>query len=158
MYDDKGKKDDSGHESKNLKWSANYTSYSSSVNHTYSITNPYEWALNTCSNANLTPFKDRIQNYRPFTNVGTVDGLGGKRVKALGIGPVTLTDKKGATYTLKDVLYVPEHATPIISLMKARRNGFRFSFVDDIDSGCLLTHPNSGIELFGHSQRYSLRF
>ena len=98
------------------------------------------------------PFKDRIQNYRQFENVGTVKGLGGKRVTALGSGTVTLTDEKGTTYTFEDVLYVPEHSQPIISLMKIRKSGFDFHFLGDHDEGdFLLSHPSSGIEFVGHA-------
>jgi len=135
-----------------LKWNANHTSYSSSSNHSLVATDPFEWIVDSASNADIMPFKDRIRNYRSFEHVGTVKGLGGKRVTALGSGSVTLTGENGAIYTLEDVLYVPEHTQPILSLMKIRKHGFDFHFLSDYDEGdFLLSHPSSGIEFVGHA-------
>jgi hypothetical protein len=67
-------------------------------------------------------------------------------------GSVTLTDEKGATYTVEDVLYVPEDSQPIISLMKIRKHGFDFHFLGGHDVGdFLLSLSSSHIEFVGHA-------
>jgi len=50
-----------------------------------------------------------------------VKGFAGKAEIARGTGSITLTDKAGNRFTLKDVVYVPESPDQILSLMKLRR-------------------------------------
>ena len=84
---------------------------------------PYTWAYDTGSNAHIQPFKNRIQNYKPFEIQEAVYGVGGRQSRALGIGFVTMTDSQGRRYTVKEVLYVPNAEKPILSMAKAMRQG-----------------------------------
>jgi Integrase core domain len=135
-------------------WQALVTHFTTSVNLTTTTSSdPYEWIVDSASNAHITPHKDRIENYRSLDRVGTVKGFGGKSVTAHGSGSVTLTDANNVRYTIKDVLYVPESTTSILSLMKLRRSGFNFHFLpDDQDDGdFLLSSNNSNFQLLGHA-------
>ena len=92
---------------------------------------PYEWIVDSAANVFVMPYKNRIQNYRPFEEACLVRGIGGKSVLALGSGRVTLTDICGFRYTLKNVLYVPDAETPILSLMQLRNQGIDFEFLPE---------------------------
>jgi hypothetical protein len=68
------------------------------------------------------------------------------------MGSVTLTDSQGHKHTLKDVVYVPSSAEPILSLMKLKKTGFGFHFLDDHDEGdFLLSNKHSHFEVVGHA-------
>jgi hypothetical protein len=134
-------------------WRANVTQYTPSVNLVtrYSADNT-EWVVDTASNTCLTPFKDRLERYDEFDNIGSVRGVGGKRVFAYGTGSVTMTDPNGNHYTVKDVLYVPQSSGSIISLMKVKKDGLGFRFLDDNDDGdFLLSSSSTNFELVGHA-------
>src|SRR6202035_4439207 len=94
-----------------------------------------------------------IDNYKPFANIEEVKGLGGKLVKALGSGTVTLTNSQSRKHTLQNVLYVPEVKAPILSFMKLRCEGTNVYFTT-IDEFTL-----SGISfaLLGHADNDILR-
>lgn len=126
---------------------ANVTQYTPSVNHTFvPPQNSKEWVVDSASNANITPFKSRLHNFQPFATQGTVKGLGGKRVSALGSGSVTLVDKEGNTHLLSDVLYVPESSANILSLVKMKEIRFRF-----LEGDFLLTSQHTAFELLGNA-------
>jgi hypothetical protein len=57
-----------------------------------------------------------------------VTGLGGRSVSARGSGSVTLTDQMGNKYTIKNVLYVPDHDSNLLSMMQLQRQGLNFAF------------------------------
>jgi len=84
---------------------------------------PHTWVYDTGSNAHIQPFKNRIQNYKPFEMQEAVYGVGGRQSKALGIGSVTMTDPQGRKYAVQEVLYVPDAEKPILSMAKALRQG-----------------------------------
>src|SRR5436305_6824472 len=89
-----------------------------------STSDPQAWIVDTAANAYITPFKERLHNYREFLNSNekvAVKGFAGKAEIARGTGSITLTDKAGNRFTLKDVVYVPESPDQILSLMKLRR-------------------------------------
>jgi len=112
---------------------ANITRFVANSASTSPEINPYQWIVDSASNANLTPFRFRLQNYRPFPQITRVTGIGGNSVSALGSGSVTLTDDTGHKYTIKNILYVPDHDTPILSLMKIREQSLDFAFESDED-------------------------
>jgi reverse transcriptase-like protein/integrase-like protein/Pol polyprotein/LTR polyprotein gag-polypeptide-like protein len=97
---------------------------STQVRHT---SDPYAWIIDTAANAFITPFKNRLQNYRDFNEGVQVAGFNGKPEIAKGFGSITLTDRNNSTITLNDVVYVPECPDQIISLMKLRRE-YRATF------------------------------
>ena len=107
---------------------ANITRFVANSASTSPEINPYQWIVDSASNANLTPFRFRLQNYRPFPQIARVTGIGGNSVSALGSGSITLTDDTGHKHTIKNVLYVPDHDTPILSLMKIREQSLNFAF------------------------------
>ena len=92
-----------------------------------------EWIINSAFNANLTSYWNRLKHYQKFNNNGIIKGLGGKQVAAQGIGSVTLTNNQDNKYIIKDVLYISESLESIISLMKLRKSGFNFQFLNDKD-------------------------
>jgi hypothetical protein len=97
-------------------------------------------------------FKSRLENYREFSKLGNVKGLGGKRISAHGIGSVTLIDLNDNKYTLKDVLYVSESAESIISLMKIRKSDFNFQFLDDPHDGdFILSSKTNSFKIIGYA-------
>jgi len=87
-----------------------------------------EWIVDSALNAHLIPFRFLLQNYKPFPKSSKVTGLGGKTVSALGTGSVTLTDHCGNKYTIKNVLYVPDHDSSLLSMMQLRKQGLLFAF------------------------------
>ena len=107
--------------------------------------------VDSAANAYIQPFKHRINNYQPFANIEEVKGLGGKLVKALESGIVTLTDSQRRKRTLQNVLYVPEAKAPILSFMKLRREGINvyFTAIDEFtllaNSFALLGYANDDI-------------
>ena len=129
-------------------WIANVSVYSATSTTT---TDPYSWMVDSAANAYIQPFKHRIDNYQPFANIEEVKGLGGKLVKALGSGTVTLTDSQRRKRTLQNVLYVPEAKAPILSFMKLRHEGINvyFTAIDEFtllaDSFALLGYANDDI-------------
>ena len=82
---------------------------------------PHAWIVDSAANAYITPFREKLHNYREFTNQVRVKGFAGKTKLARGTGSITLTDRSGKQITLKDVVYVPESPDQILSLMKLRR-------------------------------------
>ena len=131
-----------------IQWNTHVTI--ASCNLASSAADPYEWMIDSASNAYLTPYKERFDKLIEFDDIGTVKGLGGKRVSAYGSGSVILTDHSGVKHTIKDVLYVPESEGSILSLMKLKRIGFDFHLLEDNDSGdFLLSHNKSGIVFKG---------
>jgi transposase InsO family protein len=89
------------------------------------------WGIDSCSNANIHPSLERIENYVEFAKEEMVIGFGGKSVPAKGSGSVTLVDEYGKQFTLGNVLFVPDAEGPIMSMMKVRRQGLKFEFVGE---------------------------
>ena len=87
------------------------------------------WGIDSCSNANVHPSLERIENYVEFAKEEMVTGIGGKSVPAKGVGSVTLVDEYGRQFTLGNVLFVPDAEGPIMSMMQVRRQGLEFEFV-----------------------------
>ena len=87
----------------------------------------------------------------PFSTPGTIKGLAGKRVLALGYGNVTLTDIDGHKCTILNVLYVPDSSTNILSLVKLKKSGLLFRFLNDSES------PGSDGEFFTLDEQNSIQ-
>jgi gag-polypeptide of LTR copia-type/Domain of unknown function (DUF4219)/Zinc knuckle len=87
------------------------------------------WGIDSCSNANVHPSLERIENYVEFAKEEMVTGIGGKSIPAKGSGTVTLVDEYGKQFTLGNVLFVPDAEGPIMSMMQVRKQGLEFQFV-----------------------------
>jgi hypothetical protein len=98
--------------------SAFYTTYRWSMSRMN--VDKHQWMLDSASNTNLTPFREQLKKYNAFETPQKVNGLGGVETEALGVGYVSLKDKKGVEVELQRVLYVPEAEFPILSLMSLR--------------------------------------
>jgi len=133
-------------------WKANTTRFLS-FNSVSSSPDEHEWIVDSASNTHLTPFKPHLLNYHEFSTPGIVEGLGNKRVSALGSGDVILMDPSGHRFILHDVLYVPDHSSAILSFNKLRQSGidFRFLEIDNDDGDFILSSPNSRFHLIGHA-------
>jgi hypothetical protein len=109
-----------------------------------------KWTIDSASNAHLIPFQFLIRNYRPFLNPSKGIGIGGKSVSALGYGSLTLTDKHGVKYTIKEIMYVPDSDRSILSLMGLHKQGLSFAFVEDTPIGAFtITSPRHKFQLDG---------
>src|SRR5947207_7522717 len=89
---------------------------------------PLEWIVDTCADAYITSFEERLSYYVEFQQKAKSKGVGSKLVAAL-------------KNTLKEVVYVPENSDQILSLMKLRREtsiGFYFTGLE----GFVLAAPN----------------
>jgi hypothetical protein len=132
-------------------WQANVTihsAFSSSFRYTDKLS---RWAADTCSNTHLFPFADRFEKYIAFVEPEEVRGLGGLVVHAIGSGSVTLTDLDQNTFTIPNVLHVPDAEEGILSIQKLRKLGIRLSF-DEADSNKFsLVSSNSDFHLEGHA-------
>ena len=90
---------------------------------------PSAWIVDSAANAFITPFKEKLHNYRHFKEEVQVKGFDGKPEVAVGPGSITLTYHRGNRQTLNDVIYIPECSEQILSLMKLRRlHGADFAF------------------------------
>ena len=90
---------------------------------------PSAWIVDSVANAFITPFKERLHNYRHFKNQVQVKDFDGKPEVAVGSGSITLTDYRGNRQTLNNVVYVPGCTEQILSLMKLHRlYGADFAF------------------------------
>src|SRR5436190_14964907 len=111
---------------------------------------PHDWIIDSAANAYITPFKERLHNYREYPNQGVrVKGFAGKTETARGKGTMTLTDNAGNRLTLKDVVYVPESPDQILSLIKLRRENladFYFTAIEEF----VISLPN-GVSFSGKS-------
>lgn len=105
------------------------------------------WIVDTASNAHLTPFKERLYKYRKLDEPLVVSGVGENQTLACGIGSITLTDAQGNKHTLTDVLHVPNAEEPIISVMKATKDGLQLKF--DSPSEFSLQSTKTPLKLVG---------
>src|SRR5271156_2073590 len=114
----------------NRQFIANVTRLSvSNVQIARTSADPSAWIVDSAANAFITPFKERLHNYRHFKEEVQVKGFDGKPEVAVGSGSITLTDHRSNRQTLNDVIYVPECSEQILSLMKLRRlYGADFAF------------------------------
>ena len=111
--------------------------------------NPNDWIIDSACNAFLTPIKDRITQYQELAKPEEVIGLGGKRCNAVGKGNLTLEDQQGKKFTLKNVLYVPDAESSLISFILAREHGLFVEFTSIHNFN--FTAPASGLQLSGTS-------
>ena len=116
------------------------------------------WIVDSASNAIITPFKERLQNYVTFTYFKEVKGCGGLVVNAVGSGSITLQDASGNRYTFTNAVYVPDATDNILSLMLLRIHGLTFNFLDEMDpdidpaSGAfLISARKTNFTLRGHA-------
>jgi transposase InsO family protein len=117
---------------------------------------PYTWIVDSGANAIITPYKERLQNYKAFNFVCEVDGFAGMPVTALGSGSLALQDHSGNRYTLPNVVYCPQSSDAILSMMALRHQGLEFQFHESpdlpYDDGHFsLTARKSDFNLWGHS-------
>src|SRR5271155_3300437 len=56
---------------------------------------PSAWIVDSAANAFITPFKERLHNYRHYKEEVQVKGFDGKPEVAVGSGSITLTDHRG---------------------------------------------------------------
>ena len=130
--------------------SSSYSSYVACVVYfaaTISAPSPNVWMLDSCCNACITPFKQRLQGYVEFDHDKFVVGFGGSTSVAKGTGSVTLVDEYGRRHDLDDVLYIPEAQFPIMPMMKVRRQGFDVTFLGE--RSCWLSVKSGGFSLQG---------
>jgi len=52
---------------------------------------PSAWIIDSAADAFITPFKERLRNYRSFKEEVEVKGFGGKPEMAIGIGTSTMS-------------------------------------------------------------------
>src|SRR5271170_1104551 len=117
-------------------------------------TDPSAWIIDSAADAFITPFKERLRNYRSFQDEVEVKGFAGKKEMAIGYGSLTLTDDQGNRQTLNDVVYVPDAEDQILSMMKLREQydaGFAFTSLLEFD----IPFPN-GVYFPGRSINYIL--
>ena len=118
-----------------FEWTANVTQYTLTVHHaSASQPDPHEWTIDSASNANLTPFKDRLEHYQEFDNSGTVKGLGGKRVSAYGKGSINVFNRECLSWLVRHRL-IPGECLPVYWLRPP----------DCLDDSC----ERSGVTLSG---------
>ena len=119
--------------------------------------NPYIWVLDSGANAIITPFQDRLHNYKAFGFPVEVHGIGGVPVEALGKGSLALQDPSGNFFTLRTAVYVPDSPDSILSLMELEEQGLEFSFIRDPSTDHAAGHfrltasGNSDFALTGHA-------
>gem|GEM_PF-6147643 len=138
------------------RWHAKVTKFiaHSSTHIPIANADPNDWIIDSACNVHLTPFKDRITHYKEFAQPQQVAGLGGKICTAIGMGNLTLEDKQGHKFTLKDVVHVPEADSSLISFMLAREQGLFTEFTSVHDF--ILNTPASGLQLPGTSINHIL--
>jgi transposase InsO family protein len=115
---------------------------------------PSAWIIDSAADAFITPFKERLRNYRSFEEEVEVKGFAGKLEMAIGFGSLTLTDHQGNRQTLNDVVYVPDAEDQILSMMKLRelyQAGFAFTSLKEFE----IPFPN-GVYFPGRSINYIL--
>ena len=111
---------------------------------------PDVWIIDSASNTNLTPFKERLLNYVEFAAPKPITGLGGYDTFAYGSGSVRLMNSKGHVYTVNDVFYVRQSLYSILSLISLHRQGLKFAFKDlDANSDFDLDSPETGFCIAG---------
>jgi hypothetical protein len=93
--------------------------------------NSLTWIVDSPSNANLTPYLDRLDQYIPFEHPQVIEGIGGMTIDTLGSGSIIITDWNEREVTIDDIFYVPEAIDPIHSMQKLRKNDIRIVFDDD---------------------------
>ena len=128
------------------QWKKPDQSYSRSF-HTAAVTyfaaslqtkSPNVWLFDSVCNAHITPFKNRIFEYRQFHVDESVFGIGGMEIKALGEGHGKLVDEFGRQFVLKQMLYCPKAEQPMLSMMKLLGEGAKVTFRD---TNCILVFP-----------------
>ena len=122
-----GQNDESG--STSFQWRANVTTHSTTVSNPPS--NALTWIVDSASNANLTPYLERIDEYVKFEHPQVIKGIGGMTIDALGSGSIIITDWNNREVTIDDVFYVPKATDPILSMQKLRKNDVRIVFDND---------------------------
>jgi len=133
-------------------WKANVTRYRAFQSSLHE-SDPYEWIVDSTSNAHLTPYKSHLSNYEEFKTPRTIEGLGSHYILALGCGDLTLTDASGNSHKLSNVIYAPDHPTAILSLSKLIfEDGIQLHILGAEDDGdFILSLPASPFLLIGHS-------
>ena len=131
------------------RWNAKITNFiaHSSMHIPMANADPNDWIIDSACNVFLTPFKDRIAHYKEFAQPQQVADLGGKTCTAIGTGNLTLEDKQGHKFTLKNVVHVPEADSSLISFMMACEQGLFVEFTSTHDF--VLKAPVSGLQLSG---------
>ena len=100
-----------------LNFNANITRYTALSAVTHPDRDPYTWVVDSGADAVITPFKERLHQYKAFNYPVKVDGIGGVPVDALGIGSLALQDPSGNLFTLREAVYVPSASDSILSMM-----------------------------------------
>ena len=75
--------------------------------------------------------------------------MGGKPTTAYESGYVTLADRQGHKFSLREVFYVPEAEQPIISFMAAREDGLLLNFTSTHEFEVVA--PKTSLRLTGRS-------
>ena len=133
----------------NRQFTANVTRLSVNNTQIARTSDPSAWIMDSAANAFITPFKERLHNYRQFKEEVQVKGFDGNPEMAVGSGSITLTDHRGNRLTLNDVVYVPGCTEQILSLMKLRRlygADFAFTSLEEF----IIPFPN-GVSFSGKS-------
>ena len=95
------------------------------------------FGFDSCANVHYVSDRSLLSNYRPVHNM-SVDGLAGDRA-VTGIGSLTgkikLSNGKVCTFTLDDVLYIPDCGVNILSM---------HMFVNEIEQCTKFTAPKHG--------------
>jgi len=73
-----------------FNFNANVTCFTSLSMSSIPKTSPYIWVVDSAADACITPFQERLYNYKLFKYIQDVKGVGGKTIHALGTGSVTL--------------------------------------------------------------------
>ncbi|KAK3929705.1 Retrovirus-related Pol polyprotein from transposon RE2 [Frankliniella fusca] len=93
---------------------------------------PNRWCLDSGCNADCTPFRDLLDNFKPAS--GTMEVAKKKQVcEVKGVGTVTMRlkdDFGGWTIHLKEVYWVPDASDNLISVRQMDKKGIRFTIVD----------------------------
>ena len=88
--------------------------------------------LDSGATIHCTPYKGDFENLTPIT-LRSIKGINGSNIMAIGSGDVKIHAKNGLTFTLHDVLYVPQATIRLISVGKLVRANLTCTFDQ---SGC----------------------
>ena len=143
---------DSDGESNRYFTSASSKTIVNSVAHTSGTYEAHKWYFDTGGNRHIVGTKQYFVEYHALKNYRRmrIEGMGGDFLtEAVGYGTcelVTKVNDKDVRFIIEDVMYVPNIRWNIFSPSKARKQGFKLVYDDDIPRFTLM-HPDGSVVL-----------
>lgn len=99
--------------------------------------------LDSCASHHMSPIRERFVNLVNEVSVSSVMQGDDSELKVMGMGDLVVKMASGYTVTFKDVLYIPDLGTTLISVARMTEKGFKVVFAHD--EGVVMNKNNEEI-------------